>query len=231
VIITTWNIRHGGGKRVKDIIQVISENSETDIFVLTEYRNNSNKTYITSELNKLGYTFQYNPNSCPTLNSVLIASKTNFKVKTFDILKENKQRVIKLYNDDLSIYGCYFPLKNLKKSVFEFLLSEINNNEDENIIIVGDFNTGKHYLDEKGKSFYCSEYFDKLEQVNMIDAWRFINGDTKEFSWFSNAENGFRLDHFFLKSSLKKKIKSCEYIHKYREEKISDHSMMKLKIE
>ncbi len=230
MIITTWNIRHGGGKRIKDIIQVISENSETDIFILTEYRNNANKEFISSELIKLGYNFQYNPASEPKLNSVLIASKTEFKTQTFDKLKEHKQRVIKVYNDNFSIYGCYFPLKNLKKEVFEFLLTEIGKNKDENIIITGDFNTGKHYLDEKGNTFYCSEYFEILEQQGMTDAWRFLNGEAKEYSWYSNAGNGFRLDHFFLTSSLSCRIKSCEYVHKYREQKISDHSMMTLKI-
>jgi exonuclease III len=231
MIISTWNLRHGGGKRIKDIIRVLSENSETDIFVLTEYRNNSNKKFIKTALNKLGYIYQFNPNSEPKLNSVLIASKSEFNFETFDTLKEHKHRIIKIYNKDFSIYGCYFPLKNLKKEVFEFLLNQVNENKNENIIIVGDFNTGKHFIDEKGKTFYCSEYFDILETNEMIDAWRLINGEKKEYSWYSNAGSGFRLDHFFIKSNLKSKIKSCEYVHKYREEKISDHSMMKLIIE
>jgi len=231
MIISTWNLRHGGGKRIEKIIEVLSENSETDIFVLTEYRNNKNKEFIKSELNKLGYIYQYNPNSDPKLNSVVMASKTDFNAETFDTLNEHKQRVIKISNQNLSIYGCYFPLHNLKKEVFEFLLNQVNENKTENIIIVGDFNTGKHFIDEKGKTFYCSEYLDKLEQSGMIDAWRFINGNKKEFSWYSNAGNGFRLDHFFIKSNLKNRLKNCEYIHKYREEKISDHSMMMMRIE
>lgn len=230
MIISTWNLKHGGGKRIKEIVRVLSENSETDIFVLTEYRNNSNKAFIKSELNKLGYTYQFNPNSEPKLNSVLVASKTEFNAEIFDTLNEHKQRVIKIFNQDFSIYGCYFPLQNLKIKVFEFLLNQINENKTENIIIVGDFNTGKHFIDEKGKTFYCSEYLDKLEQSKMVDAWRLINGNKKEFSWYSNAGNGFRLDHFFIKSNLTNRIKNCEYIHKYREGKISDHSMMRIEI-
>ena len=57
MIINTWNLRHGGGKRIKDIVRVLSENSRTDIFVLTEYRNNSNKEYLSIELEKLGYKY------------------------------------------------------------------------------------------------------------------------------------------------------------------------------
>ena len=43
MIITNWNIRHGGGKRTREIIDVIKDNKRSDIFILTEFRNNSNK--------------------------------------------------------------------------------------------------------------------------------------------------------------------------------------------
>lgn len=230
MIITTWNLKHGGGKRIKEIIRVLSENADTDIFVLTEYRNNSNKNHLSLKLNELGYVFQYNPKSEPSLNSVLIASKIKFKSKIFNNLNIHKHRVIKVFNNDYAIYGCYFPLKNLKKEVFEFLIDEVQENK-ENLIILGDFNTGKHFIDENSKTFYCSEYFEKLEQKEMIDAWRLRNGQKKEFTWYSNAGNGFRLDHIFISADLKNKVKQCEYIHSYREGKISDHSMMKLEIE
>ena len=40
--IVTWNIRHGGGKRVKDIVGMIGSYSEVDVFIITEFRNNNN---------------------------------------------------------------------------------------------------------------------------------------------------------------------------------------------
>ncbi|MBI9041948.1 endonuclease/exonuclease/phosphatase family protein [Lutibacter sp.] len=230
MIITTWNLKHGGGKRIKEIVRVLSENTDTDIFVFTEYRNNSNKEYLSLKLNELGYVYQYNPKSEPNENSVLVASKIKFKSKIFSNLNSHKHRVIKVFNNEYAIYGCYFPLKNLKKELFEFLMDEVHENK-ENLIIIGDFNTGKHFIDEKNKTFYCSEYFEELEQKEMIDAWRLSNSQKKEFSWYNNAVNGFRLDHIFISSYLKNKVKQCEYIHTYREEKISDHSMMKLEIE
>ena len=111
MIITTWNLKHGGGKRIKEIVSVLSENADTDIFVLTEYRNNSNKEYLSLKLTELGYVFQYNPKSEINLNSVLIASKIKFKSKIFRNLNIHKHRVIKVFNNDYAIYGCYLPLK------------------------------------------------------------------------------------------------------------------------
>jgi len=230
MIISTWNLRHGGGSRIKDIINVLNDNIKTDILVLTEFRNNSNKEVLLTSLKKMGYTYFYSPKSEPKTNTVLIATKQNYNVEYFKELKEHKQRVVKINTPNLSIYGCYFPQQKLKKEVFEFLLNQIQSLPNENIIITGDLNTGKHYLDEKGASFYCSEYFDKLEQKGMIDAWRLFNADEKEYSWYSNAGNGFRLDHFFVSKSIKNYVTKCYYNHNYRERKISDHSFMSLEI-
>ena len=230
MIISTWNLRHGGGSRIKDIIEVLKDNIQTDILVLTEFRNNSNKEILLSSLEKMGYAFFYMPKSEPKINTVFIATKKNYNVEYFEELKEHKQRVVKIKASNFSIYGCYFPQQKLKKEVFEFLLNQIQIYPNENIIITGDLNTGKHYLDEKGASFYCSEYFDKLEQKGMIDAWRLSYADNKEYSWYSNAGNGFRLDHFFISKSIKEKVTKCFYKHNYRERKISDHSFMSLEI-
>lgn len=230
MIISTWNLRHGGGKRIKAIIQAVSLHSTTDVFVFTEYRNNSNRDFIRNELAHLGYIFQYTTASEPKINTVLIVSKIEFHLETFENLGINKHRIIKVSRDDLIIYGCYFPIKHLKKPLFEFLLNEIEQQADKAIILTGDFNTGKHFLDENGASFVLSGYFTEFERRQVTDAWRYIHKDKKEYSWFSHANNGFRLDHFFVSTELTEKIKSCEYIHTYREKKISDHSMMTLEL-
>ena len=230
MIITNWNIRHGGGKRTREIIDVIKDNKRSDVFILTEFRNNSNKDVFEETFKFFGFKNIITTNSDSKTNSILIASKEEYKVEFFDSLKDHKQRVVKIKSSKLSIYGCYFPQQKLKKDVFEFLLKELARNKDENIIIAGDLNTGKHYIDEKGASFYCSEYLYELEKEGMVDAWRLINGNKKEYSWYSSAGNGFRIDHFFVTNSLKNSVAECFYNHSYRENKFSDHSLMSLKL-
>ena len=56
MIITTWNIRHGGGKRTKEIDSVIKDNMNSDVFILTEFRNNDNKEIIKKSFNLYGFT-------------------------------------------------------------------------------------------------------------------------------------------------------------------------------
>ena len=231
--IGTWNLRHGGGKRISGILEAISENNEVDIFVFTEFRNNQNKLLLESALSDLGYRFikTVSFEIAKTLNSVLVASKIDFTASDFSELEEHKQRVLKIKLAQFTIYACYFPLDKVKKSVFDFLLKEIQENGTENLIIAGDINTGKHLIDETGKTFIHAAYLDKFEENGLIDAWRKVHNDKKEYSWFSNVGNGFRIDHFFVDKNLSENIISCEYVHTYRENKVSDHSMMILKLE
>lgn len=228
--IITWNIRHGGGSRVLDIINTLSKHADATTIVLTEFRNNDNAVLIRKALVDFGFINQFTTNAPFNKNSILIVSKENLQSKTFPELNNHSERVIKVYNNNFSIYGCYFPQAEEKKYVFEFLLNEIRNNPDENIIITGDINTGKHYIDEIGSTFFHSEYIQKIEEMGLFDAWRYIHKDKTEYSWYSSYGNGFRLDHFFLKNNLKDNVLNCEYIHKYREQKITDHSMMILEL-
>ena len=89
--IVTWNIRHGGGKRVKDIVGVIGSYSEEGVLIITEFRNNNNKDVIIKALNEVGFTRIQNTNSESKVNSVLIAAKFDYDVELFDELGENQQ--------------------------------------------------------------------------------------------------------------------------------------------
>lgn len=213
-----------------EIIDSLKRHSDTTIFVLTEFRNNENAPKLQASLYEIGYIHQYTATTDTKKNSVLIVSREKFEARTFPELEDHSQRVIKISNHHFSLYGCYFPGNDEKKYVFDFLLKEIKNNPTEKIVITGDINTGKHYIDETGATFYHSDYFDRLEKENLFDAWRHIHKDKKEYSWFSRTNNGFRIDHFFVHIDLIDKVKSCDYIHDYREQKITDHSMMALEL-
>ena len=67
--IVTWNIRHGGGKRVREIINGIKKYSDSEIFILTEFRNNINGGQIKNALSNLGYQEIQTTNSEKKTNS------------------------------------------------------------------------------------------------------------------------------------------------------------------
>ena len=67
---------------------------------------------------------------------------------------------------------------------------------DERALIVGDFNTGLP-IDAEGTPFVYSEKMAELLDIGWIDAWRQRNPEGKEYTWYSNANKGFRLDYAF----------------------------------
>jgi len=103
--IKIWNIRHGGGKRLPQILDVFENEKDCDIFVLTEFRNNQNRTPIEEKFTELGFNFLATTESEPKLNSVFIASKIPFQAETFDTLGKHQQRILKMTTSEFIIYG------------------------------------------------------------------------------------------------------------------------------
>jgi exonuclease III len=96
--------------------------------------------------------------------------------------------------------------------------------------MIGDFNTGKHYIDEEGATFLGPEYIDRLEELGYSDAWRVTHQATRDYTWFSSAGNGFRLDYAFLSPALTPRLARAEHIHKTRLEAVTDHSALLVEI-
>jgi len=90
------------------------------------------------------------------------------------------------------------------------------------LLIVGDLNTGNQMSDKTpaGTKYDCSEHFDRLSQrEGLVDLWRRSNGaDVREWTWYSTARNGFRLDHAFGNRVFVDLFgPSCRYDHRPRE--------------
>lgn len=231
--ILTWNLQHGGGSRIGRIAEAI-ESKEADIIVLTEFRHNAVSHELRARLKEMGYTMQASPEAEPNLNTVLIAARQEFEAVTFpgqmvdEVMGDfSASVVLARMGNGLNVYGCYFPNNERKKPVFDFLLDLPPDFLSEETLLIGDFNTGKHYEDEAGVTFACADQFEALLGQGWVDTWRSRNPEVREFSWFSRGwNNGFRLDQALASPSLNARIKAVSYSHQEREDGISDHSMM-----
>jgi hypothetical protein len=63
------------------------------------------------------------------------------------------------------------------------------------IMLIEDFNTGPHLLDEAGSTFVADGYFDRLNPMGWVDAWRHFRADARKFGWFSSRGSDCRVDH------------------------------------
>ena len=221
--ILSWNIRQGGGTRTSKISQKLIElNSE--VIVLSEFQNNSNGAFIRANLLKAGYIHQGVGHTSDLTNTVLIASRLPCNFIQCD--KADPVYTASILHADFGVfhlYGMYLPHKK-KHRLFDFLKEDLIDHNPS--ILVGDFNTGKQHIDQKGNSFMYSQELDALEKMSYVDAFRRMYGQVKEYSWYSHQGNGYRYDHTYIHEDLASILKDCNYIHTWREEKLSDHSPM-----
>jgi len=225
--ILSWNIQQGGGRRVIPIIQALID-FKPHIIVLSEFRNNKSGTLIKSHLAKAKYNYQFVTEASPNQNSVFIASMIEGQPRYFRDYDEHfRDNIIALDFDAFSLYGMYLPHKK-KHILFDLLIEE--SQKEHPSIMVGDFNTGKNFIDQKKSSFWYTEKLEKMESLGMKDAFRHMHGDDRQYSWYSHGGNGYRYDHTYISQELLPVISECYYLHEWREKGLSDHSPMLLSL-
>ncbi len=226
--IVSWNIRQGGGTRIRGILRKIKEH-DAEIVILSEFQNGKRGDEIKVGLDKLGYNYIGTTQARSRLNSVVIASKFKSDFTSFENeIEDFPQSILQMNLDDLVVYGVYLPHKK-KHQLFPFLFDRIVS--QQNVVIAGDYNSGINGLDQKGSSFWYEDELKKLISIGYTDAFRVVNGMKEDYSWYSHQGNGYRYDHSWMNISLAKKIISCDYDHDSRISKLSDHSLMYVEIE
>jgi exodeoxyribonuclease-3 len=244
--VLTWNIRQGGGKNCEKIIAyLISHNP--DFIVLTEYQNKNGPLFL-KVLKAKGY-FVFTSSPADKENGILIASKVQFEQDSSAQIFDDKQRWISLYlpSLDLHVLAIHIPGavdhkfvdgvgssgKSRKERMWQSIIEYATQHLENKTIIIGDFNTGLKE-DAEGTPFVLSKYMKELIKFGYVDAWRKLNGDAKEYTWYSQHKvdgvtrdrNGFRLDYIFASPKCADLIHQCYHSHEERRLKISDHSLL-----
>ena len=229
--LLTFNILHGGGSRVADICRVIEQHN-ADVIVLTEFRENASGAEIKSRLGDCGWANQASSHPPPRTNGVLVLSKSAFTQEPApDDVPGGSCRWIECDFQWFVLAGNYFPLNQLKIPHWEWFVRQASAKSSRPCVLMGDFNTGKHFIDETGATFIGSEYLGQLEQLGFIDAWRHFQPEHREYTWYSRANNGFRLDYAFASKALALRLCRAWHSHAERELKVSDHSALLVELD
>ncbi len=224
--ILSWNIRQGGGSRLTKIVKAI-ESIKPEVLALSEFRNNKSGLQLRTSLLRLGYRYQVVSHADQDVNSACLFSLYPCSSSLFPKCDETyDHNIVCGRMPAFDIYSVYFPHKK-KHKLFEFL-TEGELQADQPAIIVGDYNTGKNFIDQAGNSFWYSEQLAALEKKGYADAFRHMHGDKKEYSWFSHQGNGYRYDHTYISESLLPFVSECKYLQQWREDGLSDHAPMLL---
>lgn len=228
--ILTLNILAGGGKRVSAIVDFLAKHS-ADILVITEFRENKSGDELQRRLKDCGWMFQSSSNPPRATNGVLVASRIVFEnVSHQQEIPEGKCRWIECQFTTFRLVGVYFPHGIPKLNSWPWFIEAARSRSNNPCVIVGDFNTGLHFIDEEKRTFRVPEYMNRMKEIPFIDAWRHFHSDKREYTWFSQRQSGFRLDYVFLSSHLVDHLVDVRHLHEPRETKASDHSALIVQI-
>lgn len=229
--VLTWNIRHGGKKKELNNITESLVTHNADLIVLTEFRETLNGSVISKQLFDKGWQHQYSTQPPKGQNGILILSKTPL-VRATDASNLPKAAhrwgYVQLPEFNLFVLGIHIPGFNDiwdKRDFWEAVINFAQENIHNSCLIVGDFNTGLK-KDCEGTPFKLSEYMIQLNELGWVDTWRHLHPEINEYTWYSNKDNGFRIDYIFAAPSLKEKLLDAYHSYDERIKGYSDHSIL-----
>jgi exonuclease III len=234
--LLTWNIQHGGGKRRTDIVKSIVAHGP-DVMVLVEFRTRSGRL-LADDLANAGWTHQAGTWPDSNKNGVFIASRLPIVTLPHHSLAPDRDRWLEVEIPDAGCFLSGLHVHNwsttngvLKTAYWKSVVQMAEVRRETPTIFTGDYNTGKPHVDEPGTTLKGSEYMDAMEHMGWIDAWRSLHPTEREFTWYSNVGNGFRLDHAYLSPKLADRYQNVIYSHAEREARYSDHSILLLEFD
>lgn len=225
--ITTWNVNGYRAVLRKDAFAWIPE-IDPDVLCLQEIKVKLDQL-SEDEASVDGYLGIWNPAERPGYSGVATFHKEEpikvdkgIGIKKFD----DEGRVLRSRFEKFILYNIYFPNGGqgnkrvpFKLAFYEELLKicdDLHQN-NEKIIITGDFNTAHNEIDlanpkanEKNTGFLPEEreWIDRYLEHGFVDAYRERYPDTEVYTWWTYRFNsrardiGWRLDYFLVSESL-----------------------------
>ncbi|MGH7243024.1 MAG: endonuclease/exonuclease/phosphatase family protein [Phycisphaerales bacterium] len=241
--ILHWNILHGGGsKRMPEILLALLD-SKPDLILLSEYR-----TTIGGQIRGIlaDHGLEYQQTSLPAQhkNGLLWASRYPLRRSTQPAPTthglSNRWLDVSVEGHNLQLTGVHIPddsRPTARTTCWQALVASARLNCAQSHIFVGDFNTGRHGLDEAGRTFTCTSQLGAVCTLGYADAFRVFAPAKREWTWlapnrpFVKPENtvlsgGFRLDSALVSAPLVPRLLRADYLHSVRETGVSDHSAM-----
>ena len=241
--IFCWNIANPSIERANKQAEWLFKRGE-DVFVLTETKNSKGCLFMEDFFKKNDYTVVFVKPEGKEYG-VMIVSRHKLEPTNFYNLDDNlKSRVasgkIFLNNKSLEIIGTYIPsrdksfdkIKRKKKFIENIGKSFQSYSDYSNVIFCGDLNILEpchiphyHFFEKWEYDFYNS-----LMNYELFDSFRHLNPQKKDYSWVGRTGDGYRYDHCFVSKDLLPFVKECYYLHNPRNERLSDHSAIIIKL-
>ena len=241
--IISWNVNGLRSVYKKGFLGWLAK-SEADIVCLQEVK--ANEDQLPFDLTTLtGYHTYFNSAKKKGYSGVGVYSRTkplsvkrDLGLKRFD----SEGRILQLEYKDFTLINLYIPhggrnKENLdyKLSVYGALFDHLNNLQDKDVILTGDFNIAHKEIDlahpqrNKDNIMFTKEERAKIDELiglGFVDSFRKFNKEGGNYTWWYYGQNarqknfGWRIDYIFASKSLKTNLQSAAIYPKIT---LSDH--------
>jgi exonuclease III len=237
--IATQNLNWGGEPtapgcdgepRLKRLVPWLAK-LDADLLVLTEFKSGALEDELRELLSEAGYPHLLSHTQGPFSLGTAIASRQSAAVVELPIMAATESwRSIGAGIDGIDVFGFYFPLKEAKQPYWDWLLANAEKLRDRDVVLLGDFNTGKIRIDEASETFDCQDKHEALEKIGFVDTWRAAYPKGRDYTWYSSHGNGFRLDYIWASPPLAPRVQRVWHDHEARLTLSSDHSAVVIDI-
>ena len=227
----SWNIRHGGTKSKLEAICDQLAVWDADVVGLSEFRASETSQAIAKALEDLGLIHQATTQGAPDRgrNFLCLASKFPIEIQPSSGLLAKLGRCLHAQIQGIDVMLMHIPNRSDEKwEAYDEVIETFSEIRSRSAVCFGDTNSGQRDVDDENQFFNQREsnWFERINNAGWIDVWRNANPDAREFTWYSNHGNGFRLDQVFAPASFVKQLTAAHYDwgKGSREARLSDHA-------
>lgn len=220
--ILFWNIRAGGGPSRAQPILLELLRHEPDIIALAECRPTFAGQLIAA-LRDQGLPQCLQCDAGSRTNHVVIISRWPLQA-----LATPEPRMVHARAGVLAVTACHIPDASDRRPRVR-LLAELHETaatlRDGLHLILGDFNANRADHPQRDGT-----PIGRLAALGYADLWLDGGGDATEPTWVGPRSANARIDHAYASKPLVSQVETIRQIHGPREARLSDHSLLKLRV-
>ncbi len=205
---------------------------DPDVVVVTEFQVNQMGARLLRRLAAGGLAYQATSHPPSGVETVALASRRPIADVGEPLAGRDGHRVLEVELAGLTLGAVYFPRGSATLAFWrDKFLALAATRIARAYCFAGDWNTGRHQLDEVGATFSAAREFEALTEAGWTDAWRALHPDGQQYTWVSNRGEGFRVDHALLSPSLAPALRAAVISEAERVPRISDHAALVVDLE
>lgn len=245
--LVTVNVQHAAPQRADALVAWLAQPGVADVVVLTEVGHGPGRAALLEALARRSYHTLTYAEPDPPDYSVVIASRGVEPRPISTTVDYLPHRAIaaefSVGTASMIVAGVYVPSRgpqarrNQDKRAFQVALAKalprlVEVARSQPLVVAGDLNVVEpgHQPHLKVFGTWEYEFYRSFAAAGLVDAYRRLNPDEVEHSWFGRGGIGYRLDHLFISDRHGTHLESCRYLHECREQGLSDHSALSAKI-